>query len=194
MQTPMNAHEIISAVESILFVQGEPLSVGRLARVLEISEEKVLQGIADLIERYESNESGLSLVRIEDQVQLVTRSENASYIEKFAKSAMQESLSKAALEVLSVIAYRGPIARSEIESIRGVSCNVTLRSLLMRELIERTENEDDARGYLYAISFQFLKELGLQSIAELPEYEALMHDERVLSMIEAKQSIQQKPQ
>jgi segregation and condensation protein B len=98
---------------------------------------------------------------------------------------MQESLSKAALEVLAVIAYRGPIARAEIEAIRGVNCSVTLRNLLMRALIERKENETDARGYLYSISFQFLKSLGLQSITELPEYTSLMHDERVLVVLNA---------
>lgn len=177
----------MSAIESILFAYGEPLSVSRLEQSLELSEEAVLEGLTNLVEKYEKLESGLSLVRIEDQVQLVTKGDNAVYIEKFAKSAMQESLSKAAFEVLAVIAYRGPIARSEIESIRGVNCSVTLRNLLMRELIERKENEDDARGYLYTISFQFLKELGLQSVSELPEYEALMHDERVPSVIESLQ-------
>ncbi|MDD5083566.1 MAG: SMC-Scp complex subunit ScpB [Candidatus Moranbacteria bacterium] len=186
----MSTHETMSAIESILFSYGEPLSVARIGQALELSEEAVLQGLSDLVERYEQLESGLSLVRIEDRVQLVTKGDNAVYIEKFTKSAMQESLSKAALEVLAVIAYRGPIARSEIEAIRGVNCSVTLRSLLLRELIERKENEDDARGYLYTISFQFLKELGLQSVSELPEYEALMHDERVLLAIESLQSAQ----
>lgn len=181
----------MSAIESILFMSGEPLSVARLVTVLEISEEEVLRGLEGLMKKYEAPAGGLSLVRKDDQVQLVTKSENAPFIENFTKSAMQESLSKPALEVLSVIAYRGPIARSEIEAIRGVNCNVTLRNLMMRELIERKENEDDARGYLYSISFQFLKELGLQSAADLPDYESLMHDDRLVSVLEAQNILQQ---
>jgi segregation and condensation protein B len=179
----MNTQETASAIESILFIHSEPLPVARLMQSLELSEEEVLRGLETLIKKYETSDSGLSLVRKENQVQLVTKSENASSIEKFSKSAMQESLSKSALEVLSVIAYRGPIARSEIEAIRGVNCTVTLRNLLMRELIDRKENEDDAREYLYTISFQFLKELGLQSVSELPDYDALIQDERVLSAL-----------
>lgn len=179
----MSVQEITSAIESILFISGEPLSVARLMVVLEVSEEEMLSGLESLVKRYEDAASGLSLVRKDDYVQLVTKSGNASFAEKFAKSAMQESLSKAALEVLAVIAYRGPIARSEIEMVRGVNCSVTLRNLLMRELIERKENADDARGYLYTVSFQFLKELGLQSASELPDYEALIRDERLLSVL-----------
>lgn len=182
----------MSAIESILFVHGdEPLAVTRLMQALALPEEKILEGLEGLVDKYDHPESGLSLVRLEEQVQLTTKGDNAIYIEQFAKSALQESLSKAALEVLAVIAYRGPIARAEIESIRGVNCSVTLRNLLIRELIERKENEDDARGYLYNISFQFLRELGLQSAEELPEYEALIHDERLLSVIEAKQALPQ---
>lgn len=189
----MNTREVMSAIESILFVHGEPLALARLVQVLEISEEEALHGLESLVEKYEALENGLSLVRLDDHVQLATKSLNAPYIEKFAKSAMQESLSKAALEVLSVIAYRGPIARSEIEAIRGVNCSVTLRNLLIRELIERKENEDDARGYLYSISFHFLKELGLQSASELPDYETLIHDERLLSVLNVQQDTQQEP-
>lgn len=177
-------------MESILFVSGEPLSVPRLSTVLEVPEEEIVRGLETLTKKYESSESGLSLIRKEDQVQMVTKSENTMWVEKCAKSTLQESLSRAALEVLAVIAYRGPIARSEIEMIRGVNCNVTLRNLLIRELIERTENESDPRGYLYNISFLFLKELGLQSISELPDYESLVHDERLLSTIEVKQVMQ----
>lgn len=187
----MSLQEIISSIESILFMSGEPLSVVRLAQVLEVSEEEIMRGLEGLVKEYESSLRGLSLVRKDDHVQLVTKSANAAHIENFAKSAMQESLSKPALEVLSVIAYRGPIARSEIEAIRGVNCNVTLRNLLMRELIERRENADDARGYLYSISFQFLKELGLQSVSELPDYESLTRDERLLSVLNAQDDTQQ---
>lgn len=183
----MEAEQLQSALESLLFVQGEPIGIGRLALVLEVSEEEVTQALKHMTKEYAQPKRGLSLIRKQDLVQLVTRSENAVYMEKFAKSSAQESLSKAALEVLSVIAYRGPIARSEIEAIRGVNCSVTIRNLLMRELIERKGNPDDARGYIYDISFRFLRELGLKEVSELPEYEALSRDER-LEMVLAPES------
>lgn len=186
----METQKLTSAIESILFLNGEPIAVLRLAQSLEVSEEAIERGLEQLVKKYEAVESGLSLVRKGDQVQMVTKSDNTSFVEKFAKSAMQESLSKPALEVLAVIAYRGPIARAEIEAIRGVNCSVTLRNLLMRELIERKENENDARGYLYSVSFQFLREIGLQSISDLPEYESLSRDERLTAVLE-NQNIQQ---
>jgi segregation and condensation protein B len=96
---------------------------------------------------------------------------------------MQEGLSKAALEVLSIVAYKGPISRAEIESIRGVNCSFTLRSLMMRGLLERIDNPKDGRGYLYKISFEFMKKLGIESIDKLPDYKELSQDSRIESVI-----------
>ena len=187
----MQVKDIASAVESIAFASGDPVSIMRLKQVLSISEEAVLDGIDVLVKRYEAPESGLSLICKDENVQLVTKSSAAAYLESFAKSTLQESLSKAALEVLSVIAYRGPISRAEIEAIRGVNCSVTMRNLLMRELIERKENNNDARGYLYAVSFQFLRELGLTTIEELPDYAKLLYDERILAALNTENNTQQ---
>jgi len=75
--------------------------------------------------------------------------------------------------VLSIVAYRGPITRAEIEAIRGVNCSFTLRALLIRGLLDRTENIKDNRRYLYNISFDFLKKLGMDSVEKLPDWETL---------------------
>jgi segregation and condensation protein B len=96
---------------------------------------------------------------------------------------MQEGLSKAALEVLSIIAYKGPISRAEIESIRGVNCSFTLRSLMMKGLLERIDNPKDGRGYLYKISFEFMKKLGIENIDKLPDYQELSQDPRIESVV-----------
>ncbi len=170
---------IQSKVESLLFLSGEPIGIERLAQVAEVTEEEVEEALIGLEEMYKAPNRGLSLVRRGGEVQLTTRPENAPILESLAKSALQDTLSKAALEVLAVIAYRGPISRVEIEAIRGVNCSVTLRNLLMRELIERTDNPNDSRGYLYAVSFPFLREMGLGNAMELPDYEALRRDERL---------------
>lgn len=187
----MNITKIAAILESILFVSGEPVSIERLSSVLEMSREEVERGLEILVKKYRSSESGLSLVLNGDEVQLATSAENSAYVDAFYKSAIQESLSKAALEVLSIIAYRGPIARTEIEAIRGVNCSVILRNLLMRELIDRKGNPDDARGYVYTVSFPFLKELGLEKISDLPDYEILLQDERVRMILDNQSKNQQ---
>jgi len=94
-------------------------------------------------------------------------------VHKLVKNDLEEDLSRATLEVLAVVAYRGPISRAQIEEVRGVNCSFTLRNLLMRGLVERVENPNDSRSYLYKISFDFLKHLGLGNVKELPNYEEL---------------------
>jgi segregation and condensation protein B len=176
----MNTNQYLSALESLLFVSGEPLSIKKIAEVFGVSDDEVSRIIASLRHKYESEESGLSLVSLDGSVQLVTKKSNATLIESFAKSQMQESLSKPSLEVLSVVAYRGPISRGEIELIRGVNCSMTIRNLLLRGLIDREASFDERRGFIYTIALAFLKELGLASREELPEYATLSQDARLV--------------
>jgi segregation and condensation protein B len=177
--------QLQSVVESLLFVSGESLTVASLVKAAGVSEEEVEEVLQGLAEVYRAPDRGLFLVRKGSEVQLTTKPDNAIYAEHLVKGALQESLSKPALEVLSVIAYRGPISRAEIEAIRGVNCSMTLRNLMMRELIERTDNPQDARGYLYEISLPFLKALGLDNVTSLPDYEALRRDERLDAVLRA---------
>ena len=86
------------------------------------------------------------------------------------------------MEVVSIIAYRGPISKTEIESIRGVNCSYTLRNLLLRGLIERSDNPRDGRGYVYSITFEFLKKLGVEDVKKLPDHDILSKDERINSI------------
>ena len=114
---------------------------------------------------------------------MATNPENAHIVDQLIKSEIQENLSKAGLEVLAIVAYRGLMTRVEVEAIRGVNCSFTLRSLLMRGLVERIENPKDNRGYLYKISFEFLKKMGVENVKQLPDFEALSKDERIDSII-----------
>ena len=174
-----------AALESLLFVSGVPLSFARLADILSINEERVAEHIERLSEKYMSDtQSGLQLIVKDRKVELATKPENSACIEALTKSALQENLSRAALEVLAIIAYRAPITRVEIESIRGVNCSFTLRNLLLRDLIERQGNPNDARGYVYLLTFHFLESLGLKSTGELPDYGALSSDERLKMILE----------
>ena len=177
----MEQDKIKSIVESVLFVSGEPVKIARLVKITGASKPEVENAIMMLQTEYAGR--GLALVRKEDEVQLATNPENAEYVDDLVKSEIQENLSKAALEVLSIVAYRGPISRIDVEAIRGVNCTFTLRTLLMRGLLERVENPKDNRSFLYKISFDFLKKLGVDDVGKLPDFETLSKDERIDSII-----------
>lgn len=179
----MELEKLKSAIESILFLSGEPVSIAKIAKVTENSPEEVASVVQALQEEYASAKRGVVILRKEQEIQMATDPENAGIVDQLVKSEIQENLSKAGLEVLAIVAYRGPITRVEIEAIRGVNCSFTVRSLMMRGLLERIENPKDNRGYLYKISFDFLKKLGLDSIEKLPDYEILSKDDRIDSIL-----------
>lgn len=177
----MEQDRLKSIIESVLFVSGEPVKIARLVKISGASKPEVENAIMILQSEYAGR--GLAIIRKEDEVQLATNPENSAYVDDLVKSEIQENLSKAALEVLSIVAYRGPISRLDVEAIRGVNCTFTLRTLLMRGLLERVENPKDNRGFLYKVSFEFLKKLGLDDINKLPDFKTLSKDERIDSII-----------
>lgn len=179
----MDKQKLKSAIESLLFVSGEPISTARLAKMTGCKKPEIDEAIATLAGECETQGRGVGLIRNGDEVQMASNPENAVFVDKLIKGELQESLSSAALEVISIIAYRGPISRANIESIRGVNCSFTIRNLLMRGLVERLDNPSDSRSYLYSISFDFLKKLGIENVTDLPEYDTLSKDERVESVV-----------
>jgi len=162
-----------SILESILFSIGEPISIEKLVKTLEKNKDAVKKIINDLENDYQKENRGLRIIKKGEKIQLVSSPKNSQYIERLIKNELQEDLTPASLEALAIVAYRGPITRAEIEEIRGVNCSYILRNLLIRGLIERKGLPEDARAYIYEISFDFLKKLGLSSIEELPEYKKL---------------------
>lgn len=183
---------ILSSLESLLFISGEPLSFSRLAKTLAVSEKEVADGIQMLSEKYTDDaECGLMIIMKDSKAVLATKSENVKFVEALTKSSLQENLSKAALEVLAIVAYRSPITRAEIEAIRGVNCSFTVRNLLLRDLIERRGNPENARGYIYFPTFRLLQSLGIKDTESLPDYETLAKDER-LKMILDEEEVEKK--
>jgi segregation and condensation protein B len=177
-------------LESILFISGEPVAFKQLEKVLDISREELSVVIEKLSTRYkEDTSSAFMLVTHKETLQLTTKAELRELIDLITKSTLQESLSKAQLEVLAIISYRGPISRTEIEAIRGVNCSYTLRALLLRELIERDGNPENLRGYVYTLSNQFLLSLGVASSEELPDFDQLSQDKRLTEVIAAELSV-----
>lgn len=186
----MTEDMLISALEALLFVSGEPLSFARIAKILTVSETRVHELATALSARYEASEgSGLMIVRDDKTLLLATKPSNALLVEALTKSTLQENMSKAALEVLAIIAYRAPIARVDIDAIRGVNCSFTLRNLLLRDLITREGNPSDSRGYLYRPTLKFLQTIGIEQISELPDYEALVKDERLHTILEQDETV-----
>lgn len=179
----MEKEKIKSIIESILFVRGDEISCAQLAKIIEVEKKEIIDSVEELVKGYKEEKRGFGMVKNGDNVQLVTNPENAPFVEKTIKRNLQESMSRTALEVLAIVAYRGPISRADIEAIRGVNSSFTLRNLLMRGLIVKSTNENDQRGYLYSISTEFIKKMGMEKIDELPEYEKLSKDERVESII-----------
>jgi segregation and condensation protein B len=181
----MTGAHLTSALESLLFIGGEPLSFARLEKILGLSEKEVALCVQVLGEKYAKDTGcGLMIIVKDHKAVLATKPENAKFVEALTKSSLQENLSKAALEVLAIVAYRSPITRAEIEAIRGVNCSFTVRNLLLRDLIERRGNPEDARGYVYFPTFRFLQHLGIRNTEALPDYEALARDERLKMILE----------
>ncbi|MDF1498602.1 MAG: SMC-Scp complex subunit ScpB [Patescibacteria group bacterium] len=162
-----------SIIESLLFISGEPMSFSKLSKIIDIKEDELKVSAESLANKVAQENRGLRILIKDKKIQMVTAGECAEFVEKYLKSDIEGELSRAALEVISVVAYRGPISRSEIEEIRGVNCSFTLRHLLIRGLVERVNNPNDARAYLYRISFDFLKKLGVEKVEDLPKYEEL---------------------
>lgn len=179
----MEIEKLKSIIESILFISGEPVKIKRLAKIIGVKPEEIENAVMVLLGDY-SKKRGLVIIRKEDELQMATNPDNAEFLNDLVNSEIQENLSKAALEVLSIVAYRGPLTRMDMEAIRGVNCSFTLRTLLMRGLVERIDNPADSRSFIYKISFDFLKKLGLSRIEDLPDFEVLSKDERIDSIIQ----------
>src|SRR3989338_4105564 len=158
-----------SILESILFVYGEPLSEEKLAKIIGAQVSKIRAALEEMRASYK--DSGFVLIKKDDTYQLGTNPENASFVEKVVKNEFTEELSRATMETLAIIAYKGPLTRAHIEYVRGVNSSFTLRNLVMRGLVERMENPKDARSYLYGTSFNFLKHLGVARPEDLPRFE-----------------------
>ncbi|MDO8560658.1 MAG: SMC-Scp complex subunit ScpB [bacterium] len=163
------------SLESILFLQGEPISVERLSKLTGKKKEQILKSLEELCEEYK--ERGIVVMEKNGEWQFGTNPACRELAEKFVKSEFTGELTKAALETIAIVAYKGPLTRAEIEYIRGVNSSFIVRNLLMRGLVSRKENPKDARSFIYEVSFDFLKYFGLTRMEDLPQYAELSKKE-----------------
>jgi segregation and condensation protein B len=171
--------DLMSVIEAILFMYGKDVSYARIAQLTDASEEDIRKVVQTMQDAYEERSSGLRIITTDDAVQMVTHPSVALVIEQMTKKEIEGPLTPVAMEVLSIIAYRGPISKIDIEAIRGVNCSFTLRNLLRRGLIERVEMDADKRTHHYRVSMDFLRSLGVGSVDELPEFKELSTDKRI---------------
>lgn len=158
-----------SAIESILFIQGEPMAVSRLAKTVGAGKREIEEALAELQTEY--RERGIQLVQNADEWQFATNPENRDLVQRFVSNDLTDDLTRASLEVIAIIAYKGPISRANIEYLRGVDSSYVLRNLLIRGLVTREENPKDRRSYLYRIATNFLTYIGASNLEALPHYE-----------------------
>ena len=159
----MDTQKIKSILESLLFISGEPIGAQKLAKICGIPKNEVEKALAELEEEYQENR-GLRILSRGGSYQLASNPENSQFVNQLVSGELNADLSKSATETLSIVAYQGPITRVQIEAVRGVNSSYVLRSLLIRGLVERKETSD-IRGYLYEVSFDFLKYIGIQKVS-----------------------------
>lgn len=169
------AHSCVRSVEAILHMSNRPLSFREIAALIAGSEQEVRAAAGRLAEKYRGEESGVWLAETADEIQLVVHPKEHDAVESFIKSETVGELTRPQLEVLTVIAYRGPMTKEEIEGMRGVSCTLVLRNLMMRGLVQTRENGSGAMPH-YQVTMDFLKYLGLRASEDLPDYGSLRAD------------------
>lgn len=165
-------------IEAMLFANGKEVNIKDLMSALEMNEDEIQSIITLLMQKYNSEESGIELIKVNDNYQLVTKKEYYEFVFPLLDNRIKPSLSNAALETLSIIAYNPKITRSQIENIRGVNSDGTVYKLLEFELIESAGKLDaPGRPTMYQVTDNFLKMFGISSLEELPELPRYKLDE-----------------
>ena len=159
-----------SALETMMFMWGEPLEVKDAAEVLEAEKAEVRELFRELQAEYEQEGRGIRIREVDDAFGFVTLAENDTFLQKLCTPVRVRRLSQAALEVLAIIAYRQPVTRSEVDSIRGIKSERVIDGLIDKGLVEvKGRSEGVGRPLIYATTREFLTKFGFSSLKDLPE-------------------------
>src|SRR3989344_9060306 len=184
----MELNKLKSQILSILFVSGKPVSLKELAEVLEINEEEIKDAIAQITQN--NPDSGIILLAHNNKLQLSSNPENSSVVKKFLSLELREKLTDASLETLAIILYKQPVSKAEIENIRGVNSQYSLRHLLIRGLIEKIPSPSDKRIQLYKTTLEFMQHLGIKDMKELPDFDELTKGIELSPKVESFQALE----
>jgi segregation and condensation protein B len=181
-------HQLKSAIEALVFVSGNPLSLDRLKGIFEEATDEQIEAQVRLLQQeYSDRGSGLMLAEVAGGFQLATRPELFGWIRKFKTVRTTTRLSKPALETLAIVAYKQPITRSEVEAIRGVNIGGIMRNLMERRLVKIVGKKDvPGKPMMYGTSQEFLQYFGLKDLSALPtlkEFQELEAGEEVMEEV-----------
>lgn len=161
---------IKAALESMMFVWGDPLSAKDASDVFGMDKNEILEVFHELTKEYEEGERGIRIREVNGSFQFVTDKNQEAFIRKLCTPVKVKRLSQAALEVIAIIAYKQPVTRGEIDGIRGIKCDRVLDGLMDKNLVEISGRSDGiGRPLLYSTTDEFLKKFGFSSLQDLPD-------------------------
>lgn len=175
-----------SQIESLLFISSKPIALEQLVSLLKVEKKEVEAACEALIEENKTSERGVHIIKNGTKYQMVSAPENAALISAFVNDETSGELSRPSLETLTIIAYRAPILKSDLDRIRGVNCSLILRNLLLRGLVE-TKSQGDQEELLYSPTMDLLRFLGVDRVEDLPDYERLHAAENVENFLGEKE-------
>lgn len=175
--------ELKAALEAILMVVEEPVSVGVLAQVTETPADEVEAVLTSLQLQYQQEGRGFQLRNVAGGWRFYSSPDQAAYVERFVIDGQPAHLTQAALETLAVIAYRQPVSRARISAIRGVNVEAVMKTLVSRGLVEEAGVEYETGSTLYATTSYFLQRLGLNAITDLPALAPFLPDLEALDEV-----------
>jgi segregation and condensation protein B len=190
----MEKHDIQSAVEAVLFASGGPVQVSALLEALGVTELELMPALSELIDSLRFDRRGIQIVRLEDSFQMATNAEFGDYVQAVLAPRKSRPLSQSAIETLSVIAYKQPVTRREIEDIRGVSSDYSLEVLLKRGLIREAGNADRlGHPVLFATTDEFLRCFALESLEQLPKLDENAEFGEIKLPVDEEEKLQAEP-
>jgi segregation and condensation protein B len=172
----MSNSELNRSIEAILMVVDEPVTEIILAQITEFPTEQVLEALNALAAQYQAQGRGFELRQVANGWRFYSHPDLAPVVEKFVLDGQQSRLTQAALETLSVIAYRQPVSRARVSAIRGVNVEAVMKTLVTRGLVEEAGLEPETGAILYKTTSFFLEKLGLNSVDDLPALAPFLPD------------------
>ena len=166
-----------------MFISARSMTVAEVSKILKKDKEEVKKGLEELSQNYEEEKKGIRIIKNNSNYQMVSSPDNSKLISEFVQDETSGELTRPSLEALTIVAYRGPISKIDLERIRGVNCSLILRNLLMRGLVVSEKDSKKEETY-YSVSLEFLRFLGINDIKELPDYEKLNQDDALERILE----------
>lgn len=175
-------------IEAILFSAAKPLKVSQITKLVLVSHDEVIQAIEELMAERNIETSGLHIVHNDHAYAIVTNPVHAEVVSSFHKEEASGELTRPQLETLTIVCYRGPLTKGEIEEIRGVNCSLILRNLMIRGLVEEFDHKERLQP-MYRVTVDLVRSLGIQSVSELPEYNFFQENEELDTLLQKNEGV-----